>query len=35
MQDHANMDALLNATLEAEQMLAKLGEAPFEMLKEE
>ncbi len=34
MHDHANMEALLSATLEVEQMLAELGEAPFEMLKE-
>jgi hypothetical protein len=35
MQDHAHMEALFNAALEVEWMLAKLGETPFEMLKEE
>lgn len=35
MHDHANMEALLSATLEVERMLVELGEAPFEMLKEE
>jgi hypothetical protein len=35
IQDHANMEALLSVPLEVEQMLAELGEAPFEMLKEE
>jgi hypothetical protein len=33
MQDHANMEALLSATLEVEKMLVELSEAPFEMLK--
>jgi hypothetical protein len=35
MHDHANMETLLSATFEVERMLAKLGEALFEMLKEE
>jgi hypothetical protein len=35
MQDHAHMEALPSVALEFERVLAKLGETPFEMLKEE
>jgi cell fate (sporulation/competence/biofilm development) regulator YmcA (YheA/YmcA/DUF963 family) len=35
MKDYANMEALLNVALEMEQVLAELGETPFELFKEE
>jgi hypothetical protein len=35
MRDCANMEALLNVALEMEQVLAELGETPFELLKGE
>jgi hypothetical protein len=35
MRDYANMEALLNVVLEVERVLTKIGETPFEMLKEE
>ncbi len=35
MRDYVNMEALLVAALEVEHVLVKLGETPFELLKEE
>jgi hypothetical protein len=35
MRDYTSMDGLLVAALEVEWVLAKLGETPFELLKEE
>lgn len=35
MQNYANMDDLFGATLEIEKVLAKFGETPFELLKDE
>jgi hypothetical protein len=35
MKDYANMDELFGAALEIEKALAKLGEIPFELLKDE
>ncbi len=34
MKDHGNMEDIFNATLEVEGVLEKLGETPFELLKE-
>jgi hypothetical protein len=34
MKDHGNMEDTFNATLEVEGVLEKLGETPFELLKE-
>ncbi len=35
MKEYANMEVLLNVALEVERVLVKIGETPFEMLKEE
>jgi hypothetical protein len=35
MKAYVNMDVLFDATLEVGGVLAKLGETPFELLKEE
>jgi len=34
MRDHGNMEDIFNVALEVERVLAKLGETPFELLKE-
>jgi len=35
VKDYVNMDELFTSTLEVERVLAKLGETPYELLKEE